>query len=98
MPADRPRAWRYMGSERWTKGTDRRAKGPVVVWLDPGDIYIATEPLTPDDIPLAPPVEVTAEDVADGEHQAHLYGIGQRWNQIVADRINKRLAVRQEGE
>ncbi len=89
MARDRPRAWQYMGGEPVAFG---------LRMLYRGDLYIARHPWTPDDVPLTPPVEVTAEDVAAGEHEAHLYGNGSRWNQIVADRINQRLAARQEAE
>lgn len=51
VTAPRPRAWQYMGAgQDYEHDPDTATR----VWLDPGDLYIAAEPLTPDDIELAP--------------------------------------------
>ncbi len=92
MPADRPRAWQYMGDDYTVHGAG---------FINSGDLYIARLPLTPDDIPLAPPVEVTAEDVrrALGESGALAVAADRGLSPFdVADRINERLAARREGE
>lgn len=51
VTAPKPRAWQYMGAGQ---GYEHDPDTATRVWLDPGDLYIAAEPLTPDDIELAP--------------------------------------------
>lgn len=98
VTAPKPRAWQYMGAgQDYEHDPDTAAR----VWLDPGDLYIAAEPLTPGDILLAPPVEVTAEDVrrALGESGALAVAADRGLSPFdVADRINERLAVLRQAE
>lgn len=104
MPADpKPRAWKYMGAEgEWCR----------LAFVKPGDPYIATEPMTPDDVELVEPVEVTAEAVAFADFYADQEDSegDPDWHELLDDRpcskhhiamarrITERLASRKEGE
>lgn len=71
MPADpKPRAWKYMGDDpnqahgRWVKPGTWDAKW--VLW-ERGDIYLAAEPLTPDDVELVEPGEASGDREGDAK-------------------------------
>lgn len=98
MPG-RPRPFEYRGDEPYVD----------TMWVNPGEPYIATEPLTPDDVELVPSVEVTAEVVAWADFYADQEDSegDADWHQLLDDRpcskhhmamarrITERLAARQ---
>lgn len=89
MSDPKPRAWKYMGDNLHDDDYGRHLRA--------GDHYMAVVPLTPEDVELVPPVEVTAEDVV-----AVFRGLGfLRYEdaemRLFAAALTERLASRQEG-
>lgn len=91
VTAPKPRAWQYMGAGQDYEHDPDTA---IRVWVDPGDLYIAAEPLTADDIELAPRVEVTAEDLLESLPESD--GETKGWAREYARNLNERLATRWE--